>query len=69
MRMNPLAEIAQHLTEQEFGTGVYKEGWHQGDDPLLPRRWTTIACSQCGNQVYFDKVMYRHRCCECGYGF
>ena len=69
MRMSPLAEIAQHLTEQEFGTGVYKEGWSKGVDHIFRRKWTTIECSQCGSQVYFDMVMNRHRCCNCGYGF
>lgn len=70
-----LTRIAQEITEETLGTGKFKEGWKQGDDVRKdgmfdwPIQWTTIGCSQCGNQVYFDKVMRRHRCCECGYGF
>lgn len=76
--MNDLAALAQRIVEEQFGTGTYKEGWKQGDDFVAsadasmsqwPIKWTTIECSQCGNQVYYDKVMFRHRCCECGYGF
>ena len=73
---NPeLTKIAQKIVEDEFGTGEYKEGWKQGNDVMLrgifdwPIKWTTIECGDCGSQVYYDKLMRRYRCCECGYGF
>jgi len=70
-----LTRIAQEIVEEQYGTGEFKEGWKKGDDVRSdgqfdwPIKWTTIECSQCGGQVYHDKVMKRHRCCECGYGF
>jgi len=71
-----LSRIAQEIVENALGTGDYKDGWKQGDDEIeywpdrsLPIKWTTIECSNCGAQVYFDKVMKRHRCGECSYGF
>jgi len=73
-----LTAVAQRIVENALGTGEYKEGWIQGDDEItgygvdpMPRpiKWTTIECSNCGAQVYFDKVMKRHRCGECAYGF
>jgi hypothetical protein len=71
MIMDPITSIAQHITEQEVGTGKYKEGWQQGYDYFcgLEIKWTTIECFSCGAQVYFDIFMRRHRCSECGSGF
>ncbi len=68
-RMDPLTSIAQHIVEQQFGSGEYKEGWSQGFDPIRPIKWTTIECASCKAQVYFDITMRRHRCCTCGAGF
>jgi hypothetical protein len=72
--MHPLSKIAQNIVEEQLGTGRYKEGWSVGHGTIqgheeIPVLWTTIECSQCHSQVYFDKTMHRHRCSKCGFGF
>ena len=71
-----LTKAVQKIVHLQVGTGKYKPGWKRGDDEIeqafddpRPIFWTTIECSQCGDQVYFDKLMKRHRCSSCGYGF
>lgn len=74
--MLPLTIVCQRIKEEMFGTGEYKPDWKKGHDflPLdledgqLPILWTTIECSTCKSQVYFDKMMRRHRCSKCGAG-
>jgi hypothetical protein len=58
-----LTRIAQEIVEEQYGTGEYKEGWKKGEDVRADGQFNWPS------QVYHDKIMKRHRCCECGYGF
>jgi hypothetical protein len=67
---------AAEIVESQFAKGHALPWWKHGYDEIAgglegprPVKWTRIACSQCGSQVYFDLVMRRHRCSECSYGF
>jgi hypothetical protein len=73
--MHPLTILAQSIVEEEFGLGHLKEGWKRGYEHIITPtgslliQWTTIECSQCSSQVYFNTLYRRHQCSECGYGF
>lgn len=69
--MHPLTIVCQKVTEEKLGSGEFKPEWKQGHEILVngkwtPILWTTIECSFCKHQVYFDKLMRQHRCSHCG---
>lgn len=53
---------------------VMLPGWKEGVEMLkngfgsFPAFWQPIQC-ECGEQVYYDLMHYRHRCGKCGKGF
>jgi len=66
-----MAEIASEIVEANLGEKEHPEGFFHGRGKVNdnPVRWTKIKCSQCESQVYFDLIMFRHRCSKCSYGF